>query len=84
MSITTTTIILTKVSINNSPFQAPDTIDMDQSEDAMSWEASFTITIGNHLLLPEASDIVFVPYRGVVLYSTVVTLFVIRPLAKVI
>ena len=50
---------------------------MDQSEDAMSWEASFTITIGNHLLLPEASDIVFVPYRGVVLYSTVVTLFVI-------
>ena len=63
MSITTTTIVLTRVSINNSPIQDPDIIQMDLSEDTTSWEASSTITIGNHILLLEASDIVFVPYR---------------------
>jgi hypothetical protein len=62
MSITTITIVLTRVSINNSPFQDPDTIEMDLSEDTISWEASSTITIGNHFLLLEASDVVFAPY----------------------
>jgi len=63
MSITTITIVLTRVSINNSPFQDPDTIEMDLSEDTTSWDASSTIIIGNHLPLLEALDIVFVPYR---------------------
>jgi hypothetical protein len=67
MSITTTTIVLIRVSINNSPFQAPDTIEMDLSEDEKSWEASSTITIGNHFLLTEVSDVVFAPYRVPVL-----------------
>jgi len=62
MSITTITIVLTRVSSNNSPFQDPDTIDMDLSENTTSWEASSTITIGNLLLEP--LDIVFVPYRS--------------------
>jgi hypothetical protein len=63
MSITPTTTYLTRVSINNSPFQAPDTIEMDLYEDAISWEASSKINIDNHFLLLEASDIVFTPYK---------------------
>jgi len=36
---------------------------MDLLEDAIAWEASFTITIDNHFLLLEASDVVVAPYR---------------------
>ena len=69
MSITTTIIVLTRVSINNSPFQGPDAIEMDLSEDVISWEASSTITIGNHFLLLEALDVIFAPNRLLVHYD---------------
>ncbi len=56
-------IVITRVSIDDSPLQDLDTIEMDLSEDTTSWDASSTIIIGNYFLSFEASDIVFVPYR---------------------
>ena len=39
------------------------TIEMDLCEVAISWETSSTITLDNHFLLTEASDVVFASYK---------------------
>jgi hypothetical protein len=63
MSITTTTIALTRELINKSRFQELYAVKMGLFDDTISWEVSFMITPGNHFLPLEVSDGIFTPYR---------------------